>query len=95
MTHPASIPGYDNVKEVAEAIRRLRYDALRDLLSYLAEGFQEDSTEDMTRGRQKLSNNLCDLAIIIEQAENKADDIWNVCQPYVKNRQDEKDSAKS
>lgn len=84
--HPTSVEGYSgSLKDLARDIRRMRYDAVEELLGYLSIEFQEEGARDKTKKKPLLAEKLEGLAKMLQGARRNAEDIWSLCKPYMKN----------
>ena len=84
--HPPSVEGYSgSLKDLARDIRRMRYDAVEELLGYLSIEFQEEGARDKTKKKPLLAEKLEGLAKMLQRARGDAEDIWSLCKPYIKN----------
>ncbi|MFN8454895.1 MAG: hypothetical protein U0401_09555 [Anaerolineae bacterium] len=72
------------LKELAEDIGNLRYDALTDFLRLLSEKIKSDAIKDQARKRQKLANCLDTCAEKLQKASADINEAWKICEPYMK-----------
>ncbi|MEM6379114.1 MAG: hypothetical protein AAF705_12940 [Bacteroidota bacterium] len=85
MIHKATIGNYSgSMKELAEEIGDLRYDALSDFLNLLADKIERDGDKDKSRDRVKLAKNLHDCSNQLNAAKQSIDQAWIICEPYMK-----------
>jgi hypothetical protein len=85
MDHKNYIENYKgNLKELAEDIGNLKYDALADFLRLLSEKIKKDGEKDKLRGRIKLSTSLFNCSEKIGQSAENIDKAWEISEPYFK-----------
>lgn len=83
--HPTRVLRYEGGMEaLARDIADLRYDALAELLSHVAECVASDSQKDTERGRTKLGGRLYVLAAALRRASGRAQHTWTLCKPHMK-----------
>jgi hypothetical protein len=84
MKHPTTIEKYDgDLKQLAEDIGNLRYDALREFMFYFSNKIMRDSMSDGAKGRKKLSSLLGQTAVDINDAAVRMGRTWDICKPHM------------
>lgn len=88
MSHPTEVfsESGDEIKpgELADLLCDLRYDAMADYLSAIAERLQKDSEGDGGRGRGKLAERLQSAALNLDEAVTDILKCWKICEPYMR-----------
>lgn len=74
------------LEELTVEIGNLKYDSLRDFFALLSQKILEDSEADKWRWRIQLSIKLRELSDKLKDAELLSDEIWNICEPYMKQK---------
>lgn len=84
MIHHTAVTNYSGtMKELAEDIGNLRYDALAEFLHLLADKIQEDGDKDKSRGRIKLARELHQSAHHLRVGKVAIDRAWQISEPYM------------
>lgn len=96
MKHSDTIPYYDDLEPLAEALGDLYYDTLADFLHFLGDKLMQDANADMRRDRSALSGHLMACSLYLENASHEIQQAWKICKPHVqdKNKNQEKDHNK-
>ena len=85
MKHPATVENYPGtLKQLAEEIGDLRYDALASFLSLLADKIQSDGDKDHSRNRVQLAKQLYYCSSALNEAKIAIDKAWGISEPYMK-----------
>lgn len=85
--HKKDIEKYDgNLSELAIDIGDLHYESLRDFLKELSKKINKDSHKDHEAGRTQLAESLKELSMDLLGASYVADDVWDICEPYMKEK---------
>ena len=85
MIHKSVVEKYDGtMKELADDIGDLKYNALAEFLELLAAKIEFDGTKDEARGRVKLSENLFSAAKSLKDSQLAIEKAWVICAPYTK-----------
>ena len=79
--HPNKIFG-DTAKDFAQKIVDLRFDAMADLLGYLADHIMRMSVRDKAKGRDNLAIITQQLSISLKEAADLADKCWDISEPF-------------
>lgn len=83
--HPVMIDGYaGTIQDLARAIMRLRYDAVRAFFVACAEELSRQAMADQARGRKVLAGMLHEAVIGVDLVGNKFQSIFNFCRPFLK-----------
>lgn len=86
MKHPSSIENYSgSLKDLAQEIGDLKYDALASFLSSLAIKIEEDGKKDAARDRRRLAMSLFACSAHLSAAKKEIDEAWRISAPYIKN----------
>ncbi len=86
MQHLSTIPNTGTLKDLAEAVGNLRYDALEDFFYELQQKLYTDSQADRARGRPVLAMHLSYIADTLAYAKFHTAHAWEVCEPYMKEK---------
>ena len=82
--HPTTVAAYHgNLKQLAEDIGNLRYDALQELLDHLSQKMFRDATADTGRGRHRLAKSLRGTGEGLRDAMYGAAEAWKISKPYM------------
>ncbi len=85
MIHKSDIENYaGTMKDLAEEIGNLKYDALSKFLSLLADKIETDGDKDKSRNRVKLAKNLHNCSNKLRESKLEIDEAWIICEPYTK-----------
>lgn len=85
MEHKSNIEKYDgNLKELAQDIGNLKYDALAEFLDHLSSKIFEDSKKDKKRGRAKLAESLTDASAMLDGSTHCIKNAWRISEPFMK-----------
>ena len=83
--HPKQIEKYSgSLKDLAEDIGNLHYEALAEFLRHLSTKLDNDMNKDMAAGRIKLAAELEAAEFNIWVASGKIQLAWLISQPYMK-----------
>ncbi len=83
--HKDIVEKYDGtLKDLAEDVGNLRYDALNEFLEYFSEKIHRDGEEDKTAGRTKLGEALEDSSKNLSNARKDIGKAWDICGPFMK-----------
>jgi hypothetical protein len=83
--HKNNIDSYNEpLEDLANGIKDLRYDSLRDFLGYLADGIKWDVDKNSNKGRYQLARILDITVGSLQDAENFIDLAWDICEPKIK-----------
>src|SRR5207245_2651372 len=84
MVHRENIERYPgSLRELAEEIGNLRYDALAEFLHQLAAKLEADAAGDQRRGRPKLAVALGASAEGVAAAAAHIEQAWRICEPHM------------
>lgn len=82
--HPTSIPRYEgSLENLAEAISKLRFDRLHDLLENLRGFLASDARVEKERRHSELAKILTDLSDSLDQASVKAEEAFCLSARYM------------
>lgn len=82
--HSIVVEKYDgNLKELANDIGNLRYDALGLFLTALSEKILDDAFKDRERGRIQLYNALNETYVSLNQSVDAMNKAWKICRPFM------------
>lgn len=82
--HKKTVEKYDgDLKQLAEDIGDLHYDALQDFMLDLAVKLNKDSKADEKRGRKQLSTALRRAGFNISTAAMNIREAWYISKPYM------------
>jgi len=82
--HRENIERYSgSLRELAEDIGNLRYDALADFLHQLAAKLEADAARDQGRGRLKLAAALGASTESVAAAAAHIERAWRICEPHM------------
>ncbi len=85
MIHLMNVPGWSgSLKELADALGDLRYDALRDFLAALSEKLERDKIADYDRKRIRLGIELHHASAALDKAFRNIDEAWRISEPFMK-----------
>ncbi len=84
MDHATTVNYEGGLKQLAEDLGNLRYDALEDFLQHLQEKLWADYQKDKDRGNVKLAAALKECAIHVEVAQEMAGKAWKISKPHMK-----------
>lgn len=85
MIHETTIKKYDGtLKDLANDMGDLQYDALAKFLEYMATKIAEDGAKDRARGRTQLAKCLEKSADLIGKSTKEMEKAWGICEPYMK-----------
>ena len=85
MIHKSKVENYNgSLKELAEDIGDLKYDALADFFKLLQEKLQRDGQKDGSRGREKLARCLLTSSESLNVAIEEIEKAWVICEPFMK-----------
>lgn len=85
MKHPTAVEGYEgSLEELAEAVGRMRYDKIVEVLKYLADDMARQAKGDESAGHPKLAILLREHAAQLNIAKEQMKKIWKLCAPYMK-----------
>lgn len=88
MIHKDNIEKYDgSLKQLAEDLGNLKYDALADFLHLLADKINQDSLTDKANGRKKLAIHLFGCGRKLKDAALDIDKAWDICKRYMDEHQ--------
>jgi hypothetical protein len=82
MIHKTSVNGFGSLKDLAETVGNLRYDALHEFLRHLENKLHEDSGDDHDRGRQKLSTCLFKAGDGLDVVAIQIQQAWKISEPF-------------
>jgi len=84
MVHRENIERYPgSLRELAEELGNLRYDALADFLRLLAAKLEADAAKDRGRGRPRLAAALGASAEGVVAAAAHIEQAWRICEPHM------------
>ncbi len=81
--HKRTIPGYNNMEDLANDIGDLHYEELAKFLFNLSQKIKSDGFKDLKRGRQKLSTSLLESSYHLNKAGYQIDKSWIISKPYM------------
>lgn len=81
--HPLTVPGYEDLESLAQAVENLRYDALSQFLSHLGRAIWHRALADQDAGKQQLARELSRADNHITDAQLDIDKAWKICKPYM------------
>lgn len=82
--HKKNVEKYDgDLKQLAEDIGDLHYDALQWFMLDLAVKLQKDAEADKKRGRKKLSKSLYNASLKVSAAAMDIREAWYISKPYM------------
>lgn len=85
MKHQISVSKYNGtIEELASDLGNLNYSSLSEFLKFLSEKIELDSKADLKRNRKKLSKKLKELSDTLGNASNITEQIYKICEPYMK-----------
>ena len=84
MKHDIHIKDYDSLKDLAEDIGNLRYDALQLLLEELTNKLERDYEADKGRGYDQLACGLYQICSAFRWAARSAEKVWKISKPKMK-----------
>ena len=84
MIHLTIIKDYPHdLRQLAEDLGDLRYDALSEFLHHLSQKIEQDGSKDAARNRFKLATTLKDCSEHLSNAKIAIDKAWEISEPYV------------
>lgn len=88
MKHPLSVEGYDgSLRELAQAIGKMRYDRVAEFLGEFAEEFERQHEGDKAKGRARLAVLLKTVSEELELTQKQVEKIWHLCEPYMRDEE--------
>jgi len=81
--HKKEVAGVSDMRELANQIGDLHYEALKEFLCHLSYKIWEDSVKDKEAGRIQLSNALLHTSIRIDLAYECMKDVWRISKTFM------------
>lgn len=81
--HKKEIAGTSDMKVLADMIGDLHYETLTELLGALAEKISMDGHKDESNGREKLAEQLYNVAGLISKAQIHCNWAWQISKPFM------------
>lgn len=72
------------MNHLAHLIGQLHYESLAELFGHLQNKFWSDARKDQEAGRERLSDQLFDIAIACNNAKYHLDKAWQISKPFMK-----------
>lgn len=83
------VPEYlQDLRQVAIDIADMPYDKLMDFFHFLSLKIRQDGDKDIAGGRDQLGIELNKLATEINGARFITEKIWNICEPYMRKKEE-------
>jgi len=87
MIHREDVERYPgSLRELAEDVGNLRYDALAGFLRLLAAKLEADASADEGRGRARLAVALRASAADVAAAASDIEMAWRICEPHMRQK---------
>jgi hypothetical protein len=84
VVHRTDVERYlGTLRQLADDLGDLRYDALAEFLGLLAAKLAADAAQDEGRGRRRLSALLRETSHHLTEAAESLNRTWRLCEPYM------------
>ncbi len=82
--HKDRIEKYNgSLKELAEEVGNLKYDAFDEFLIHLVGKVKKDGDKDYEAGRKQLGSTLREASSFLHEAKRKIDEAWKISKKYM------------
>jgi len=81
--HKKEVAGISDMKQLAEMIGDLHYEALSTFLYYLSDKVFHDGKKDFDNGRTQLAGHLFEAQQNLHRAHQKIDKASKLCEPFM------------
>lgn len=82
--HKKEVAGIADMKQLAEMVGDLHYESLTEFLCALAEKISMDGHKDEANYREKLAEQLYNVAGYLAKASIHSGWAWEICKPFMK-----------
>lgn len=84
--HPRDVAGITDMKELAQIVGDLNYEALKDFFIELRNKFSADAEKDRDAGRKKIADALYQASGHTWHVYYHIDQAWEISKPFMKRK---------
>lgn len=84
--HKKDFHGMEDMKEFAEQIGNMHYEALTQFLYHLSKKIDADSLKDYNSGRTKLGTALQYTGMSIFESSLRMEKVWQISKPFMEDK---------